>query len=502
MSAPATVQDIIVASDAFIRRRRQLNVLFISARRMRNVTVLSLLVAAIAAPLWTPYSPLLPFGMALSIWVGCHMLLASRRVPWIPGIIATMACLQWIVAPWLNYVLQESVAIPPMPLDAQTYFEYFVPATFVMVGGLYLPLLRAVGPMRDARGMDGSNATSRTLRPMFDFMLFGGVILRVVVGPLMPGSLRYASTVIDHLMYVGAFGRIIMRAPGWWWRLGLVLGVEFVMNAIDAQFADSLIWTLLSALLLIYSFRLRAPSALGLALLGLVGLFAINGFKSGFRDTIREEGIEEGDRPGLALTGVASYASTPSRLLSMQNVGLNVARLNEGWVAGRVLIWVPYREPFARGETVLRAIEGAIVPRFLDPNKVVAGGRDNIPRFAGLTLINNTSMNLSIPGEMYANYGFIGGLFGTFVLAFVLGTVFRIFVRWGRTTPLAYVWAPYLLFGALSAEMGIFEVIGTLGKTATIATLIIFGTRTWRNLLPLRTRRLLSPSESAVRGHY
>jgi len=467
--------------------------LFVPARRLRNVTVFMAIVAFLLAPFWTSYSALLAPGMALTGIVGWHLVHANRRVPLIPGIMALMACIQWIVAPWLNYALQDWMPVNRMPLDSQTYFAYFVPATFIYILGLSVPLLGTrAAPPNDAVPVQASTA----LRAICDAMVIGGVCIRLGIEPFVPGSMRYVVALFSHLMYVGAFARAIMRAGGWQWRIGLVLGVEFMRNAIDAQFADALIWLLLTGSLVLYCRRVSAWISYPLGLAGLAMLFAINGYKGGFRDTIRYEGIDQSERPGMVVTGVATYALSPSMLLSKRNVAMNIARLNEGWIAGRVLIWVPYLEPYAEGETIRTAVVATVVPRFMDPNKFVAGGKDNVPRFTGLTLNPGTSMNLSIPGEMYANYSFMGGLLGTFVLALLLGVVFRMFVRWGRTTPLAYAWAPFLLFGAVSPEMGIYEVIGTLGKTAVIAALVIFGTQAWRAQLPLSARRLLSFSGS------
>jgi hypothetical protein len=493
MSTGARTEQVIATSRAFRRTEPVTYLWFVPAHRLRNATVVISLIAFLLAPFWTPYSPLLAPGMALTGVVVWHLLRVNKRVPWLPGVMALMACIQWIVAPWLNYALQDSITISRMPLPSDTYFAYFVPAAIVYVLGLYLPLM---GKVTRPFPAEGAVTTPRALRIVADVMLFGGVLVRVAIRPYAPGSVGYVVALLGHLMYVGAFSRVAMGASGWQWRVALVLLIEFGGNAIDAQFVDALIWMLLAGSLVLYRKRVNSTLATALGAFGCVVLFAINGFKGGFRDSLRYEGIEESERPGVVASGVTSFALSPSRLFSGPNVAMNISRLNEGWIAGRVLIWVPYREPYAQGETIRTAVVATVVPRLLDADKAVAGGRDNVPRFTGLTLNNGTSMNISIPGEMYANYGFMGGLLGSFVLALLLGSVFRMFVTWSRTSPLAYAWAPYLLFGAVSPEMGIFEVIGTLGKASVVAALVIFGTQAWRSQLPLSMRKLLSFSGS------
>src|SRR5208282_345065 len=100
-------------------------------------------------------------------------------------------------------------------------------------------------------------------------------------------------------------------------------------------------------------------------------------------------------------------------------------RYNQGWIINRVMQNVPSGEPYANGETLLAAVKASILPRLFSPDKVRAGGRENMRRFAGYTLGSGTSMNLGYAGEMYANFGYWGGIAGCFFYAFLLGLMFR-----------------------------------------------------------------------------
>ena len=53
-----------------------------------------------------------------------------------------------------------------------------------------------------------------------------------------------------------------------------------------------------------------------------------------------------------------------------------VVRINQGWIIAKVMDNVPSREPYANGETVKNAIIASIFPRFVDPDKAIAGGHE------------------------------------------------------------------------------------------------------------------------------
>ena len=149
-------------------------------------------------------------------------------------------------------------------------------------------------------------------------------------------------------------------------------------------------------------------------------------------------------------------------------------RYNQGWIINRVMETVPSNEPYARGRTLVAAAEAAALPRILAPNKVQAGGKANMERYAGLTLIEGTSMNLGYAGEMYANFGYWGGIIGCFCYALVLGLLFRWVFNRAALNPLWWAFVPYVGLIGLKAEEGIAEVLNWIVKAAIITAAIYF----------------------------
>ena len=96
-------------------------------------------------------------------------------------------------------------------------------------------------------------------------------------------------------------------------------------------------------------------------------------------------------------------------LFTEVNFDAAIDRINQGWIVARIMRYTPNYEPFAGGETIITGIRASLIPRFLDPDKPKAGGRENFTRFTGKLISDNTSMGLSPLGEAYANFGINGG---------------------------------------------------------------------------------------------
>jgi hypothetical protein len=165
-----------------------------------------------------------------------------------------------------------------------------------------------------------------------------------------------------------------------------------------------------------------------------------------------------------------------------------VTRVNQGWIIARILYWVPTREPFAHGETLLAAVRAAVLPRFLDPGKYLAGGFWYFERFTGMSM-RQVSMNLSVAGEMYANFGRQGGLIGVFLFGIVLGLVYRVFARWAVENPLWWAWAPYVMLYTMQAENGIGEAVNHVVKSFLVMIAFMSVVPAWQTLRRWQLRR-------------
>lgn len=473
--------------------------LFVPELALRNMLIGACVVAVLCYPTYAGVSLWLGVGVALTVLVIWHALSASRTVPWLPGLTAGTACVQWIMAPWLSYSIGSTAAtatLQRMALPADQYFGYAVPVTLALVAGLYLPLSRRVRHQWNAPDAD---RMSRSLRIVCEIMVAGGLVLRYLI-PYAPASLRFAVLLVAQLSYVGAFALVLARARGWIWRVAAVLLLETYYNTVDAQFLDLMLWGMFLAALLIYRFRPKPRTLLASGVLATIFLLALNIMKLQYREVLRTTNVAAIDRPAVAAQAFAEALASPSALLVGPNLAINTGRLNQGWIISRVMVWVPESEPYAQGETILSSIRAALLPRILDPGKAVAGGFANLPRFTGLTLIGGTSMNLGMAGEMYANFGRARALIAVLVYGLLLGSLFATFVRWSRQSPLWWAWAPMVIFTTISAEMSTTEIFNHITKAFVIMLAVTTVVPSWSMLRRWKVQRQIARLASRQRS--
>jgi hypothetical protein len=420
-------------------------------------------------------------GLAVAVTIGLllHTFAVSRTVPWIPGLAALVAMVQWVLAPWAAYHVPPIVPTFYMPLPPHAYFGYAVPATLVWVLGLYLPLRRPGRSTSDAPR--APIVVPKSFRLTCDLMVAVGLAASALLAHGTPAAIDYAVRLVSDLSFVGALGLLIARVPGWGWRLGAVLAARAAMSSADGMFHDVVIWAVYSCAVGAFVFRVRPAILIALAAGALVMMGALNEIKTEYRAELSANpDLPLGSRVELLGTTLATQLQNPTSVFTELARSRAIARLNQGWIIARTLVWVPANEPFANGETVENAVWSAIIPR-VARQKYEAGGV-YFQRFTGMPLPRATSMNLSIAGEMYANYGPAWGLFGVGAVAVLVGLIFRGFALRGRRSPLWYAWAPYVLLYAVQAENGLGEEINQITKSLIVTALLVTVLPAWNEL--------------------
>lgn len=466
--------------------------LFAPSGSWQRIVFVSLVVGVMLVPALGDESLWLPVGVGVSLLVAAHTLVASRNVPWIPGLIALIALLQWVLVPWAAYHVPPTFPLYAMVIPADQYFSFAVPASMALVAGLYAPLYRerTAVPRMPSRGTPGL----RLLRQTSEIMVWGGLVTQYVLVDVVPRSLGFATSLIGSLSYVGAFTLALMRARGWQWRVLAVLGALVVRASTEGMFHDLLLWTAYLGLTLAFIHRTPVRRLVVFAVAGFALILALNGIKQQYRLLLETRteltALQRVETLGSVL---GDMISNPHALLSAENVSLNVTRLNQGWIIARILSHVPAAEPFAEGETVRASLEATLLPRVLAPNKLVIGGHEYFERFTGVALASGTSMDLSIAGELYANFGRTGGILGLLVAGLLLGLLFRVFVRWSRESVLWWAWAPYVMLYTAKAEGGLAEPMNHVVKSFVVMVAVIMVLPGWVMLrrfhFRLRARR-------------
>jgi hypothetical protein len=452
--------------------------LFLTCREWRIGLLVSLAVGVVAA--W--------MSLFISVWIGAtvflvaltayHMRHASRYIFPFPHIAILISALQYVLAAWLGFYYPPENSSYDIGAALPLYLSYGGPVIVAICVGWSLSFVRLKPTPQ------GTSPTSAKLLTEMDILLVVGLVTFFVGRRVEIPSLAFVLILLANLRYVGVYGRMIVRGPGWSWRLAIVLGAEVMFAAENAMFHPLLLWTCWTVAVWMYCFKPPQRSVLCVLLAGTLFLPAFQEAKwrlrAGTDDLLDASQTKSAVENRLSKTGTfISYLASSLKHaatfdLSDDFIADTAVRYNQGWIVNRIMFFVPNVEPYAKGDTLKTAAVAAVLPRVIAENKLRSGGQEYMARFAGIELNENTAMNLGYAGEMYANFGLVGGIIGCGIYALFFGLLFRWFCQRAFRHPLWWSLAPFIFFAALKAEDGIADSLGWTIKSCMVAAGVYF----------------------------
>ena len=429
-----------------------------------------------------------PWYDHISYWIGLtvflmvvtviHMIFTSRFFVPLPHIAIQISGLQYVLAAWLttyypsdNPVFNIGERLPEyLTFTGKAIIAVFLGWTVTLWGIKQTPM----------RTMPASPALLAELDVLFWFGLF----VAVMGGFVHLGSLDFVVVLCANLRYVGALGRMMVGGPGWKWRIWLTLALEVLWATRGGMFHSLLLWSACAFALYIFKTKPKRVVVLGLVCLGVLLLPALEQAKFKIRERVWTE--QQGQRYWLIsienLRNTVDWfgdlgdgvIKTATLSWDADFLGDICARYNQGWIINRVMETVPASEPYARGKTLIADAEAAALPRVLAPNKMEAGGKENMARYANYTPNESTSMNLGYAGEFYANFGYFGGIIGCFCYALVLGLLYRWVFNRAAQNPLWWAFIPFVGLIGLKAEDDVGAVLNWIVKAGILTVAIYY----------------------------
>lgn len=430
---------------------------------------------------------------------------ASQFVLPLPQAAIIIASIYYVIAPLIGLYYHSADDAGQIKGSPASYFQLAVPCMFALAAGwsLFFYKLKC-RPLREfARHLTESNTRQ------FDHLILAGMALAFIrMYVVLPTSLSFPMILLSNIRFIGVFGWVVLGAPGWKVRLFAVFFLELWISVSTGFFLDFCLWALNAGVLLISRYQISRTVILVAALSAVIMLPALQFAKWEIRrsawgvDTEFQEIDVLGQR--VKLTSLNKPFILVIKVIESSQLFFNgdefdlflattVARYNQGWIVDRVLTHVPARESFAEGETIRDAMIATALPRFLFPTKMEAGGGKTFTRFTGIKLNAATSMNLGFVGEMYANFGYYGGILGCFVYGAVLAFVMRLIVQASQQRPLAIVFVPFVLNAAVISEVGIVEVANFTLKAGVFAVAMVL-------FLPSMFPRIAAPTSRKKRS--
>jgi len=149
-------------------------------------------------------------------------------------------------------------------------------------------------------------------------------------------------------------------------------------------------------------------------------------------------------------------------------------RLNQGFNVSQVMKRIPTAQDFDGGTMIQKSILASITPRFLWPDKPMAGGHFNMKYYAGLTIIfGSYSTNVGPLGEAYGAYGVFGGILTMCALAFYIRFAYFKVWRISLKYPIMILWLPVIFYQTTySAENDILQILNSTIKSSVFLWLV------------------------------
>ena len=416
--------------------------------------------------LFTSLSLLSIFGFLLFVLVVFRFLDNLGEKIEIRDFFLLLATLQWLVGPVLSYTFfPGSAHLYAMSVEEKVYMGYVLPATIAFAVGLYFPLGRK---QDDVFLFENIRSFSFSF-PDFGYWVIGIGILSHIISPFAPPVLGFVFFLLKNLVFIGLFYILLSPRPlKWWFFAGTVL---FMLSSalVSGMFHDLLLWLSFMFIMTAYIFKYSLLKRSFLAALAFLFVILIQSIKTEYRQTIRDPYIVFEGRGQKAFTRLLrEKVQEPRVLVSRENLMGTIDRFNQGWIISRIMNHTPVMEPYARGETIKEALNASILPRFLAPGKVIAGGQQNFERFTGKHINPGTSMNLSLVGEAYANFGVSGGVVFMFFTGLLFNFVLVLIIRLSRNHPTLVFWIPLIFLQVVKAETDFVTVLNFLVKASLV----------------------------------
>ncbi|MEJ7676454.1 MAG: hypothetical protein WKG06_00945 [Segetibacter sp.] len=251
----------------------------------------------------------------------------------------------------------------------------------------------------------------------------------------------------------------------------LIYGSVISSSLASAMFHDLLTWLIMLGAVLSIKYQFSNKVKLIAATCFISLAIFIQSVKSTYRDNIYLEGEAAGFE-SIEAAGEQVQLRTGG-FFTIENLGPQVTRINQGWIIASIMNNVPAKEPFAGGETLKLYLEAAFLPRFIAPDKLNAGSQEIFNKYSGHTIREGTSMALSSVGDGYINFGIVGGWIFMFFYGLLFNFILIKFGKFSKLYPTLILFTTMIVIYPIRPDAELQTILGHLVK-ASFVVFIIF----------------------------
>ncbi len=367
------------------------------------------------------------------------------------------ASIQWVIGPFIEFRKVSHHYLFKMYVSEEVYMAYLTPTLIALFIGL--KLFNYKTPLLQLK----ENATLLIQNfPKLPYILIGGGFILPFFSFIIPGALDFVVYLVAQAKYIGVILLLFSSNENRWKVFLGMLAFSFLEAAVRGMFHAFLLWGVLIFTFVAYELKFNLTRKIWIVSVGLIVVLTLQSVKSEYRQLVWYQGYS-GNKIALFFDLTFKNISSGKVFSNSQSEEMT-SRMNQGWIISKIMSQVPNNFNFANGETIKDALVATALPRFLAPNKKIAGGKENFEKYTGLELQGGTSMDISLAGEGYINYGAQGGV--------VFMLLWGLFIAWfiskcediGRYYPTFLLWIPLLFLQVVKAETSLIVVFNYLIK--------------------------------------
>ncbi len=394
-------------------------------------------------------------------------------------LISLHGCIFCLLMPCVGYQWFTSVNslsrlwVTYMPVADHIYFGFALPAMAGFTATLCWPI--------DKNGVSDNGdfivkylqraKTLLNIHPHIGLILIITGVFFLYAGPFLPESLQYPANLLYTSSYAGLLYIYFNKTLPYRKTAVFLFAVFIFAKGLGGMFTEI---AYMSVTLFSFLFVGRKTTLLKKTLVFFLGIFfliILQSVKLSYRKLVWKDGYD-GNKAVLFSTIAADKLSNTSSLLTQTSFFPIYVRFNQGFNVAMVMKQFPEHKDFDNGSRLLFTATSSFVPRFLWPDKPIAGGKFNMQYYAGFK-INGWSTNVGPLGEAYGSFGVMGGIMYMIALGlFVRWAYQKIFTK-SVKVPLLLFWIPLLFFQVTySLEADTLQILNSLIKSSVFLFII------------------------------
>lgn len=360
---------------------------------------------------------------------------------------------------WLNPFVEDNYSMRGTP---EEYFIYAIPAMVLFLVGLYIFARKEEEEININK--------IRAILDLYPWMPLQFIIVGVLASfslPYIPSQLHFVVSSLAYLKFIGLFLSLLSTQRINFFYLALSYGVLLLQSFSSSMFNDLLNMLFFLAIYLCLKYKPTGILKIGGIIAGLLFLSFIQSIKFLLREQ-ESHSIENLQKiPELV-------QKVQSKKLSIDEKAANIIfRLSQGWVTSSS---IEYKKnngfEFQNGNHSRTILRLALMPRIIDPDRMVVGDGTFFNLYSGHTIREGTSIALGILSDGFIDYG-QNGIFIVFIFGLIINGFIKFYNYLDDKYALAKVFLPVCFF-YIRPDTDTFSSLGAAVKTTFVIAIVLF----------------------------